>query len=72
MSAGPITILGLLKRANGSAEYVTITGYATRDDLTIGGGPIIPPESPTHPVEPGTPESPTHPITPPPGPEQQR
>ena len=66
MAAVPIQIDGVLwDQAQKKGAKVTLIGHASILGLTIGGGPIFPPD--TSPPEPGPPGHPEHPIWGPPG-----
>ena len=62
MAAVKVTIIGTLTHQGGTQESVTVEGMANLTDLSIGGGPIIPPTPPLNP-----PPHPAHPIVPPGG-----
>jgi len=59
MGAVPITIVGIETKDDGSSGQVTIVGMASLTGLSVGGGPIVPPDQP--------PGKPTFPIWGPPG-----
>jgi hypothetical protein len=66
MAAVPVQIDGVLwDQAQKKGTKVTLIGQASILGLTIGGGPIFPPD--TSPPEPGPPGHPEHPIWGPPG-----
>jgi hypothetical protein len=61
MAGIPITITGQLFDQAGNSQPVTLIGNASIVGLTVGGGPIIPPDA-------GSPPQPAHPIFIPPQP----
>lgn len=65
MSAVPIQISGVLyDKTARTQQSVYLVGSASIVGLSVGGGPIVPPEEA---VPPGAPGVPTHPIAPTPG-----
>jgi hypothetical protein len=62
MSAVPVTLIGSVTYDNGSVQNVTFNGVAAITGLSVGGGPIMPPDSGG-----GPPGSPAFPIWGPPG-----
>ena len=64
MAAVPITIIGTITGMGGQVDNVTLIGMASITGLTVGGGPIMPPDQPPGSGPPG---QPIHPIWGPPG-----
>jgi hypothetical protein len=62
MAVVPVTIVGLETSDDGTSKNVTIVGMASLTGLSVGGGPILPPDKP--PLPPWWPGHPEHPIPP--------
>ena len=65
MGTVPVTINGVLipsgKSADDQPEPVTLVGQLSITGLTVGGGPVIPPDAP--PIPPSQPGAPTFPMS---------
>ena len=66
MAAVPVTLAVVVypKDKSGDPYPATIVGYAWATGLGVGGGPVMPPNVPAHPIviPPAAPGVPTHPI----------
>jgi len=63
MGAVPLTFVGIATDEGGGSKSVTLVGMASITGLGVGGGPIINPPHPEHPiVPPGGYPKPEHPI----------